>query len=327
MSKHKNQLLREYITEAIRVTIQQVDTSGEVVGGYSKQLDVSDDDADEVQWFLDKYGRSPIEYRKSSTGKQAQSDSQKKLRKTSPDPSETSAREVISDLVALDPSGSFTVDELFGVIKPWKQAGFDALRRVQISSQRTGKSFPFFAYRDVDVGSKVPFPPDPSSATTDFLLNTRVRIGRNDTGSGELLLALLTGGVAGGPVGDLTIGEKNWEVKDARSSGAIRLGGVASDAFKKYIRDNFNSKMLPRGGDVSVLLSDLTRKEFYRTLDPGPLKDLIDAATAQAAGADELAGFVLLTGEQFEFYPVTSVRFSDVAKDGRLHVLFTAQNS
>lgn len=323
MSKRKNQLLREYITEAIRVTIQQVNPSGEVVGGYSKQLDVSDDDADEVQWFLDKYGRAPIEYRKSSSGKQTQPDSQKKPRKISSDPSETSAREVISDLVDLDPSGSFTVDELFEVIKPWKQAGFDALRRVQISSQRTGKSFPFFAYRNVDVGSKVPFPSEPSPATTDFLLNTRVRIGRNDTGSGELLLALLTGGIAGGPVGDLSIDGKNWEVKDARSTAAIRLGGVASDVFEKYIRGNFKSNMLPRGGDVSILLADLTRKEFYRTLAPGPLKDLIDTATAKAAGTDELAGFILLTGEQFEFYPVTSVRFSDVAKDGRLHVLFT----
>lgn len=323
MSKQKTNLLREYITEAIRVTIQQVDPSGEIVGGYSKQLEIGDDDADEVEWFLDKYGRAPINYRKDRSEKSTSSTSSgRKKKEPSPDPSELSAREVISRLTDFDPSGTLSADELFAVIKPWGQDGFDALRRILITSERTNKSFPFFSYRNPSVGDKIDLPDDPSRAVVDYLLKVRPRVGINATGTGEFLLALLTGGIAGGPVGDLAISGQNWEVKDTGTGGPIRLGDTASGVFRKYIQANFKPSMTSMKYDVDVLLADLQSKDYYESLPEGKIKELIDAATSEAVNAEGLAGFALLAGRQFEFYPSTSARFSYCAKNGRLHIVF-----
>lgn len=294
-------LLKQFIDEALRVTIQKVNDVGDVIGGYSKQLD--GDEADELEWYVDKYGRDPISYRKKKTGEEPKA--------SDVDPSEINARKLVSQLA---PSGRES--DLFDVIKPWGQVGFDALRRILVSVDNTGVAFPFFSVKNVSAGSVIPFPTYPSSGLLDFLYDVRVRIGRNATGRGEFLLALLTGGIAGGDVGDLQIGGKNWEVKDGQLGSPVRLGGVASREFDTVVAEQFTDSK-----DLTDLFNKLTSRSAYSTL-PEKQRELVDAATKTAVSSGGLAGYILTSKSEFIVRSPGSAVFEVRAKNGRLHVTF-----
>ena len=306
-------LLRTLIREYLSVEVTRTDVNGNPIGTVVKKR-IDPEAEDELVWFIDKYGRKPLDTRYRKT---------KGMEKSEKVFTADSSQQVDAIVAALLPKDPGAADLLKRVIFPWGQVGFDVLRRILASTNRTGQAFPFFkAAGSATVGGTIPFPKTPSVETVQFVMDARTRIGKNDTGKGELLLALLTGGVAGGPVGDLTIDGSAWEVKDARAS-SIRLGDSASLAFDERVVEWFDgwSEKTEYGGSAVAFLDALSKKSFVAGL-PEEARSALDSAMHRAVEADgDLAGFVLVRPGGFEFYSNEDFAFDYRTKKRRVHIV------
>lgn len=301
-------VLKQYINEVLRVTVQRVEAAedGEKEKtSYTKTFDISDDDSDELDWFLDNYGKPPINLKKKSqkdpvTGK-------RKYVKVYDETSELQISEVLDELEEIAASQKKSLDKnlLSSVIRPWGDKGFKALKYILTYTRRTGKTFPFFEYADqAAVGSSFNLASvDISDQLLNHLMNVTPKIGRNDTGQGEFVIALLTGGIAGatGLYGDIEIGSDNWEVKVPSSNGVVRLGDLSSGVFRRKLKELAAAKI-----DRSFLTADdifdlITTYESYVSLIKrgedervAQVLDVIDEATNHMLQEMKVTGFVLL---------------------------------
>jgi len=291
--------LRALISEVINVTIKR--PSG---GSYTAKID--DEHEDEVIWLVDKYGHKI--HSKGTKGAHAQL---------------TAIAEALAALsnnpMASAPSWT---EDLVAAVEPWGREGFDALRRVKIVSERTGAAFPFLESPSPTHGSTLELPKLPSPATVEFLKNVQPRIGRNDTGKGEFLLALMTGGIAGTGPGDITIDGKNWEVKDEGAAGSpVRLGDDVSKRFVADIRSRFGGT-LPPGVSFEKFLAELDAFDFVDELrESNPwAASVLDSALITAA-AEGIDGYALLQAEgSFVFVAANRLRFYNITPSLRVHV-------
>lgn len=318
-------LLRGLITEMITVAVEHPN-SAEL-----KLYELGDDEGDELEWYLDKYGRPSWESTEKFLKKgekfvkATRKGAEPELSKLDPfygmDLEKRSAaiksiNELISNLVPDDQAG-----KLKETILPWGAVGFDALRRVFIAEKRTGKEFPFFAAADkVRVGETIPFPTEPTKAVVDFLASQRTRIGTNDTGKGELLLALMTGGTppSSKGVGDIVIDGQAWEVKDMRSTAAARVGDLHSgefiEAVKRWLLDT------RFGVKVDDYIATLRSTKTIPTKDLPTLNGILHSVMSKG-----LAGIILVGDGNFTVSPIENIEFSSLSKAGRVH--FTVSKS
>jgi hypothetical protein len=221
------------------------------------------------------------------------------------------------------PSPHLDADRLFKVVEPWGQVGFDVLRRILVASRRTREPFPFFMYElNAETDTPIPVPNSPSKETVDFIIGANTRIGRSTTGKGELLLALLTGGIAGSPVGDLEIAGQYFELKDVRT-GAIRAGDVTSVKFEAILKDWFKTKWQHApdfNNNYEAFLPTLKTGESYASfLAAYPEAEDEINALAQEALEEEKMKYVLLRDSDFIFMEPKMFKF--VSFPRRLNVI------
>lgn len=312
-------LLRGLITEMITVAVEHPD-SAEL-----KLYELGDDDGDELEWYLDKYGRPSWE----STEKfLARGEKFTKARRKGEEPSlskldpfygmdlekRASTIKSINDMInSLVPANQ--AQQLKDTILPWKGVGFDALRRIYIAEKRTKKDFPFFASAgNVAPGNVIAFPSDPTEAVIAFLADQKTRVGTNDTGKGELLLALMTGGVPPGPdgVGDIVIDGKAWEVKDLRTSKSARVGDAHSTKFLEEVEKWLAAKR--PSVDPKDYINSFKSKAAWPTEDFPYLNGILHRVLAEG-----LSGIVVVEDKKFVVVPITHASFSGTNKQGRVH--------
>jgi len=330
-------VLKQYINEVLRVTVQRVETGegGEKEkASYTKSFDISDDDADELDWFLDNYGKPPLNMKKKSqkdpeTGKT-------KYIKVYDDVSELQIAEVIKELEDIAAKFEQPLDKglLAQVIRPWGDQGFKALKYILVYSRRTGKAFPFFMLRDqakaggtFDLGTL-----SVSKNLLNHLLNVTPRIGKNDTGQEEFLIALLAGGIAGGTglYGDVEIGTDNWEVKAPSSNGVVRLGDLSSGVFRKKLKELVTAAAGTQGLESVDEILDMasTRESYVNKVQANypQIADVIKQATDLMLQEMKITGFALVftdqnlvkfvsnSSEEWEFYNAGG------KSSGRIHI-------
>lgn len=316
MSTHKKTIgmLRQLISEVVkmRVIAQYVDVETDATGkevevdsGSMIERILDEDDANDINLVLSRYGAKAPKW--SKTGLQDSSYKMKKdpatgkSKRTPPtshaDENEP-VREVARQLYPADPQTLITV------IAPWGDEGFDALRRLYVVAERKYASFPFFEIEPA-VGAVYPFPKDPTPNIIQKIAETRPNVGGKATGRGELLFALMTGGIAGGEEGDITIPDGGtWEVKDITGAKTARIGETASAAFSAALVDQ---------NILDAMRSVKTPTVWTPT-------QVAKIAAAWQVAASSLAGFILVDGNQFRCVEPADLTPIYVAPNGRITV-------
>jgi hypothetical protein len=268
--------LRRFIQEVLHVTITTQDANGK---GVTYERDIEDPDkALDLEWELSKLKLMPLSFVKTK-------EKEKALERVE---NTRTIRQLAAQLV----SNPQDVENLVEILLPWRAVGYEALDKLRLIKERRMKTFPFFSYPTPTTKTTIPLSVvDPYMR--EFLLNVNARIGSSITGKGEFLLSLLTGGISGGDEGDININGQQWEVKDSRDGGDIRLGDVTSAKFVAEL-----------GG---MNPDDMTQEE-------------LDSVLKKSLG--KIAGFVILTQSGFEFREITNAKFSRLNKAKRVHVKF-----
>lgn len=295
-------LLRSLISEVLKVTLEPVDPANPNKPGTPEvRVFENEDDIDELMYQLGRFDFRPLKY---------DEEMKKKKRKVlTPE----SAKDLETIVYTLARKGEN--ERLMDVIKPWGQVGYEALLKILTATLRHDKEFPFFeSADDVAVGRTIPFPDKPTRKVIADVLQMKTRVGKSDTGKGELLFALMTGGVPPDEdVGDIVIGDSHWEVKDVRQAPIIRLGGVHSQAFmaavegwaKESKTDVDKVKKLIRSaknvGDVVWPQMTVLLQQVLSTTQP------------------TLDGIVLVKDAGFQVLGTQVAVFHSVSNEGRVH--------
>jgi len=343
----KTEVLKNYINEILRVTVQRIDPSDEkkVSKTYTKDFDVHDDDADELDWFLDNYARPVINYKiKKETDKIT---GDKKKVRVYDGKSEDQISSLMNRLATIASQSGKSLDtrKLMNVMLPWGEEGYKAISLIATHTERTAVPFPFFQMKkSATIGSSIDFSRLPvSKRVLDYAYNVTPRIGKNDTGKGEFIIALLTGGIAGteGLHGDLEIDGKDWEVKGPSDSGAIRLGDLPSSVFREKFSELYKNNKdiapkiserskVPFKSPESTLAACATRsgyndlrgpegKNFPEIFGKNGVLNKAVRLTLKESGIEGLAlvypeGVRFVSTDDFEFY-------NSGGKSGRLHII------
>lgn len=328
-------MLRSLIQETLkmRVLAQYVDinpnTNQEADHGDMIEAFIDEDDGDEVSHLLNKYGKpvptfSPPRYPKKGGVTQKV---QGRLKRTMvPGKGWQLSDENVQVIETCEQLFSHlnnpqqqkqNGERLVEVIEPWKLAGWDIIGRLHtINKKGTTQPFPFFQTTPV-IGGSVPFPTTPSKRVIDIIATTQPKVGGLQTGRGELLFALMTGGIAGDREGDVNVAGKLWEVKDVPGNGVARLGGKASSSFLSYFTDA-NVK-----GTGAANAADFV-KQLHKQLGVSHLMNNQAAVDVINDALNEIfmgiVGFVLVKGEIFEFVDKNDMELFVVASDNRVHV-------
>lgn len=320
-------LLRSLISEVIKVTVQQFsDEDPSKPVGRLDPREYSDDDMEELMYQLNRLDFKPLQYEKQKRKKKKEGEEDVEVEKKRL--TAGSARDVDSIISTLTARKGGTTDpsvvaeqealsrRLHDVIEPWGQAGYEALLRVLTYTINTGKEFPFFSQKSVSVGSSIAFPYKAASqALVDALLDVKTRIGRNATGKGELLLTLMTGGMPPKGPGDIAIAGQPWEMKDARGTNVVRLGGVVSQDFVK--RATAWASMPQNAG----LLDPQTLAEIRSAKDMDPrLRSEMTLLIRAALEAQGLAGIILVRNGRFDVHSLAAAEFYSINNENRVHV-------
>lgn len=296
-------LLRSLISEVLKVTLEPVDPVDPTKAGKPEVRVFDDeDDIDELMYQLSRFDFRPLKY---------DEEMKKKKRKVLTPESAKDIETIVSTLARAGES-----DKLMGVVRPWGQVGYDALLRILTSTLRHDKEFPFFESADeVAVGRKIPFPDKPTSRVVSEVLQMKARVGKSDTGKGELLFALMTGGTPpDDDVGDLEIDGTHWEVKDVRQAPIIRLGGLHSRAFMDKVKTWADGPGRPGFDKVSKLIR--SSKNVGDVVWPQMTAMLQEVlATTQPV----LDGIVLVKDDHFQVLGTQVVVFNSVSTEGRVH--------
>ncbi|NBT35496.1 MAG: hypothetical protein EBT03_08150 [Betaproteobacteria bacterium] len=297
-------LLRSLVNEVLKLTIEPVDSTdtSKAIGKPEVRLINDDDDIDELMYQLNRFDFRALKYDDRSD----------------PELTPESSKDLDTIVTAL--VGPQHVSKMHEVIAPWGQVGYDILQRVLVASIRTDKEFPFFlSYDDVTVGRTINFPTTPTAKVVHEITSAKSRIGKSDTGKGELLFALMTGATPpDNDVGDMVVNGAHWEIKDVRSSPIIRLGGLHSQAFMKEVM----AWCKPAGKDYEEVRKNIrsakaSDKSYWPALSV-MLKRVLKETTPP------LAGIVVVEpveGGQGRFRMLSTdvVDFYSTSKDDRVH--------
>lgn len=258
---------RELLREAAHVTV--VDDTGKVL----RKQTVDNQDIDELLWAVDKYSWDPI----TKKGK---------LNIASQESIRTVAEQLIS------PS---QIDRLIEVVTPWRQMGFDALRRILAAQDQSNRPFPFFQTKiptpanssKNTLGATISWPTNPTPKCVDDIYN----MSSYSRGRGELLLCLMTGGIRSGSGGDFLDPQgQMWEVKQPEGKQNLaRLGEATSSNFKDILNKNKN----------------ITN----------------DQALTAALNASGIAGFLFVSGKNVVAYSVQAAKFHALNSQGRVEIV------
>ena len=336
MSDDKRQLrlLRQMINETVkmRVLAQYVDVEGKKEKAAGDVIEVfidNPDDADELNFILNKYGRPTPEFLPSRKAP-IKTDPKRRLgarlktqqvpgsKERVPTEANRQVFEVAHDLVGNDAS------RLLDVIAPWGQSGWDAMRRIwKVSDRYPNNPFPFFSTTPV-LGASAEFPTAPSLRIVDEISNKRPPVGGLSTGRGELLFALMTGGIAGGDEGDITIGSEVWEMKDITEKSIFRLGEKTSFRFLDYFKDEKNLSAVQKvveslklKGGVDELLTKLSKRDGTEALlQNGEVKNVVEDAWRDASAP--IHGFVLIEKNVFHFVDPDDLVLAYIGSNDRL---------
>jgi len=318
-------MLRHLISEVVkmRVIAQYVDVDAngketDIPGIKSIDTLINDDDGDDVNFILKKYNRGtpifgkdgktkmmrpntkttvelPIDHTKTGSG------SGTPKRKTVFLGAENDElMQVATDLVGPGDGAA----KLIAVISPFGVAGYDAIYRLWSVQTRHSNPFPFFTFVP-ELGKGNSFPTAPSNSIVQKIAETRPNVGGKATGRGELLFALLTGGIAGGQDCDIVVAGKRWEVKDITGESTARIGEATSAAFRNAIDDK-------------TILTAMRSVTTFSALNPKQLNE-IGAAWAQAT-AVLTGGFVLVNENEFLYVDRSKLMPISISSNGRVTV-------
>lgn len=320
-------MLRQLISEVVkmRVIAQYVDVETDATGKEVevdipgvKTIDtlINGDDGDDVNFILNKYNRgTPIFSKDLKIGKVRQNvkttiklpiDNMKtgsgsgspKKKSVSLAPENDEMMQVAEDLV-----GVGAAKRLINVIAPFGAAGYDAIYRLWSANERYNEPFPFFMTAPA-LRRRDNFPTMPSKSIIQKIAETRPNIGGKATGRGELLFALMTGGIAGGEEGDITIAGVAWEMKDITGVNTARLGERSSAQFRDALAD-------------PVIYTAMRKVETFSKLSATQLDDI---EVAWQVIAKSLAGFVLVDGDEFMYVDSSALTPTRVGEHGRVTV-------
>jgi hypothetical protein len=319
-------MLRHLISEVVkmRVIAQYVDVDAngketDIPGIKSIDTLINDDDGDDVNFILKKYNRGtpifgkdgktkmmrpntkttielPIDHTKTGSGSGTP-----KRKTVFLDTENAELMQVATDLVGPEDK---IVANLIEVISPFGIEGYDAIYRLWSVQERYSNPFPFFTFVP-ELGKRDSFPTAPSNSIVQKIAETRPNVGGKATGRGELLFALLTGGIAGAQDCDIVVAGKRWEVKDITGESTARIGEATSAAFSKALADE-------------TILAAMRSVTTFSTLSPTQLKD-IGTAWAQAT-AVLTGGFVLVDENEFLYVDRSKLMPIFISSNGRITV-------
>ena len=312
-------MLRQLISEVIKMRViaqyvdVELDANGnplekDTPGGELIDVLIDEDDADDLNFILNRYNRKVPMFRTEKGVTKLQSKTLEKTpgqKDTFRDLSSTNdeVRNIAAELV-----GPHRAEDLVKVVAPFKILGYDAIYRLWSARVRHSdptKVFPFFSINP-EVGVSYPFPTVPTTSIVNIIAGLRPPVGGKATGRGELLFALLTGGIAGDKTCDIVINKVDrWEVKDI-TEGNARVGEVTSKIFRETLALS----------DPKILTA-LRKTETFDSLNPDQT-DLIKAAWDIAT--KHLAGFVLVTGNKFSCVKSEELRVVSIGDEGRISV-------
>jgi len=307
-------LLRRLINEVLKVTVQQLSDDGEQVG-VDDVREYPDDEMDELLYQLNRFDFKPLKYEKR----------RKTERPLTPESSESvdTLVSTLSARVAPNNRDAFAA-RLRSTIDPWGQVGYEALLRILTTTISTKKEFPFFSREaDVVVTKQIPFPDSPSKKVVAELGQLTTRIGRNATGRGELLFALLTGAlpVSSTETGDLAVNGGRWELKDARSGNTLRLGGVQSQAVV-YHAGLYATSV---GRDPAAFIDGLRPKNKMDAADREAMtqivRDVLGGGKASQGGRNlGVSGVVVVRDGYFDVRPTSEAVFYSINNEDRISI-------
>jgi hypothetical protein len=278
-------------------------------GGELIDVLIDEDDADDLNFILRRYNRKVPIFKTEKGVTRLQSKILDKIpgqESTFRDLSSTNAevRNIATELVGPDPKRA---EKLVKVVAPFKILGYDAIYRLWSARVRHSdptKAFPFFSITTPKVGESYSFPTVPTTSIVNIIAELRPPVGGKATGRGELLFALLTGGIAGDKTCDIVINEVDrWEVKDI-TKGDARVGEVTSKYFREELKD-------------PEILTALRKTETFDSLNEVQTNKI---KIAWESATEHLAGFVLVNGNKFSCVKSEELRVVSIGNEGRIDV-------
>lgn len=290
-------LLRKLILEYI-IDVEEKDDDGKTL--LKTTLKLNDDEYDDYKFYINKLRHSKWVRR---------SDIKKSKTKTNP------YQDNISRVIEKCSSDPDVQEKLRLLVDDWHEDMYLILLYMSNMTIPGKNEFPFLQTK-LSLGNTYSFPALPSKKSVNFAYNTTSRVGRANVGKGEMLIALMTGGlpVREGVLGDLKIGNELWEVKDTTTGSSVRLGEpVSAFIINKLIVNN-------------VIGSAREMKSRTALLGSGQQK-LIDAFNQEIVNAlNGLTGFVEINNGSIITHPIKDVTYESQS-NGRVNVKFKKSNS
>ena len=318
-------MLRQLISEVVkmRVIAQYVDVQLDADGNQVetdipgvKTVDtlISGDDGDDVSFILSRYNRGTPIFSIDAKTKRLRPNVKTTIEEPidhtatgpgSPKKKEVSLKAVNAEMmqVAEDLVGVKAAQQLIDVIAPFGVAGYDAIYRLWSAKERYFEPFPFFVTVP-KTGTRDNFPTMPSRSIVQKIAETRPNVGGKATGRGELLFALMTGGIAGGEEGDITLPGGTWEVKDITGVKTARIGEAASAAFSAALDDQ----------------NILDAMRSVKTFSGLSQQQVAKIGAAWQVAASSLAGFVLVDDDEFLYVKSSALTPISIGPNGRITV-------
>ena len=278
---------------------------------------INSDDGDDVNFILKKYNRgNPIFGKDAKTGRirpNSKTAVEVPINHTATGPGSGSPKKKSVSLkaendemtqVATDLVGAGAAQQLVDVIAPFGVAGYDAIYRLWSAQERyPTRHFPFFIAAPT-IGRRDNFPTAPSNSVVQKIAETRPNVGGKATGRGELLFALMTGGIAGGEEGDILVNGGVWEMKDITGTKTARIGEAASAAFSAALDDQ-------------NILDAMRKVETFSGLSQ---QQVAKIGAAWQVAASSLAGFVLVDDDEFLYVDSSALTPISIGSNGRITV-------